>query len=885
MAFTHVAIVSEQTLAKCDSEPIHIPNAIQQNGGLLVVRAGQWDIVRASQNAHMFLGIPTSKLLAMRLPDLLGHQTAVHDSIERLSLLRLSDVQKRAEVKLTGVFESLICEAHWIDDQQLVIEVELASSPDETIAQWKTSLECVERITNAAEQNEGLQRVLEAFAISIKTMTNYDRVMIYQIDEDGQGRIVEEAKQPHLEDLVGVRFPESNVSKQVRALYMKNRVRMLTDFDNQQIQILCRDLSQTTALDMSLCHLHNIPPIHVEYLQNMGVIGTMVISIVVDNQLWGLVACHHHEPKRIDARLRNLCEGLARFTSLAIRSEQQRETRHAIESSQELRRTLEHLIGCGVGWFRNFLDQEVFLLNAMKASGAVVCVDTRKYSLGDAPDGATVDLIRRNLKALGKAYDLIDHNQTATCSLQTEFSELSNVSAEHSGCLMSVISQQPPFEILWFRHAVQGHSLPWSIQDSHRSRAIASFVSSQQIGDVSRLKSQFLANMSHEIRTPLTAIVGYAETLMENTPGLMASALHTETINAIRRNSEHLFQVTDDILDASKIEAGKLTIHNSQCSLREIVMEVESLLRVGAEKKSIAFRLDAKNPIPKMITTDPVRLRQILLNLSENAIKFTEKGSVSLETVYRQDAPAWIEFLIQDSGQGIDPDVQNELFRPFVQADNSMTRKQRGTGLGLYISRQLARLMGGEVDMRSSILGIGTTLGVKLPIGIALPVEVENLFPTQVLGASSSISDVKQSFAGSNQGALSLTGIRLLLAEDGVDNQLLISYMVKKNGAEITVVENGQLAIEAYEAARLTERPFDVVLMDMQMPVLDGYSATRMMRQRGYQIPIIAVTAHAMPGDRDKCIDAGCSDYLTKPVERKKLTDAILSGCKQKLAN
>ena len=286
-----------------------------------------------------------------------------------------------------------------------------------------------------------------------------------------------------------------------------------------------------------------------------------------------------------------------------------------------------------------------------------------------------------------------------------------------------------------------------------------------------------------------------------------------------------------------------------------------------------------------MISTDPVRLRQILLNLLENAIKFTEKGSVSLETVYRQDAPAWIEFLIRDSGQGIDPDDQNELFRPFVQADNSMTRKQRGTGLGLYISRQLARLMGGEVDMRSSILGIGTTFSVKLPIGIVLPVEVENLFPTQVLGANSNIGDEKPTHAGTDQGALPLTGIRLLLAEDGVDNQLLISYMVKKNGAEITIVENGQLAIEAYEAARLTERPFDAVLMDMQMPVLDGYSATRMMRQRGYQIPIIAVTAHAMPGDRDTCIDAGCSDYLTKPVERKKLTDAILSSCRQKLAN
>jgi signal transduction histidine kinase/CheY-like chemotaxis protein len=485
------------------------------------------------------------------------------------------------------------------------------------------------------------------------------------------------------------------------------------------------------------------------------------------------------------------------------------------------------------------------------------------------------------------------------------------------GCCINIISQQPPLEILWFRkectHAiqwsgdprklvtqgpegprlsprksfekwcqvVQWHSAPWSLQDTFRIRAIGNFISARKVEDASRLKSQFLANMSHEIRTPMTAITGYIDVLHDNSPDLMRSPIHAEAIHSIRRNCQHLLQVINDILDFSKIEAGKMTIQPCLCSPGDIVLEVENALRAVAEAKRLRFDVFSRNLIPKQILIDPTRLKQILINLIGNSIKFTNAGTVSVELNYKPSSPEWIEFLVRDTGPGIQPQDQDTLFRPFVQGDNSMTRKQGGTGLGLNISRQLARLMGGDVDLRSSILGVGTTLGIKLPIGVRVPCALVTLQREDRIDAQDLNSE--KDAGNSIDDATPLSGMRVLLAEDGIDNQRLISFFIKKAGAHIVIVENGLLALEALESEIKGGQPFDVVLMDMQMPVLDGYESSRLIRNLGHQVPIVALTAHAMTGDREKCIEAGCNHYLTKPVDRKKLVSTLLECVKATL--
>ncbi len=378
-------------------------------------------------------------------------------------------------------------------------------------------------------------------------------------------------------------------------------------------------------------------------------------------------------------------------------------------------------------------------------------------------------------------------------------------------------------------------------------------------------KSEFLANMSHEIRTPMTAILGFAETLLD--PNLSETERLT-AINTIRRNGQYLLEIINDILDISKIEAGKLGIEKKPWALPRIVSEVASLMRVRTDAKGLSFEVEYAGTIPETLHTDPIRLRQILINLIGNAIKFTEKGGVRLITrLVRDDSQhPFIRFEVVDSGIGMTPEQVARLFQPFTQGDSTTTRRHSGTGLGLYISKRLTDLLGGEIAVVESQPGRGTRFAVTVETG---PLDGVKMLDRPVDAALAAEE------ANAERATAAALDCRILLAEDGPDNQRLISFVLKKAGAEVTIAENGQIAAEKALAARDAGRSFDVILMDMQMPVLDGYEATSLLRSKGYTGPIIALTAHAMSGDREKCINAGCDDYVAKPINRAKLLHTI----------
>ena len=374
-------------------------------------------------------------------------------------------------------------------------------------------------------------------------------------------------------------------------------------------------------------------------------------------------------------------------------------------------------------------------------------------------------------------------------------------------------------------------------------------------------KSEFLANMSHEIRTPMSAILGYADILgahLDDPDDLVS-------IETIRRNGRYLLELINDVLDLSKIEAGKLEVNPEPSSPAAVVSEVYSLMEVRASEKGLAFSVIMPQRLPQTIETDPVRLRQILINLTANAIKFTERGSVELAVSFDEtQRPPIIRFAISDTGVGI-PDAQMEaIFQAFQQVDNTMTRRFGGTGLGLTISRQLAALLNGSLSVDSKV-GIGSTFTLVLVID---EVSATRLVEPELAsaGARDTLLDHPDS----------LTGLHILVVDDRDDIRLLVQRLIERAGGTTRAAPNGLAALASVELSRTVGPPFDAVIMDMQMPIMDGFEATRKLRSDGFTRPILALTAGAMLGEREKCLEAGCSSYLSKPVDENKLIQLVL---------
>ncbi|MBX2852066.1 MAG: response regulator [Phycisphaeraceae bacterium] len=395
-------------------------------------------------------------------------------------------------------------------------------------------------------------------------------------------------------------------------------------------------------------------------------------------------------------------------------------------------------------------------------------------------------------------------------------------------------------------------------------------IKSERAEEANLAKSDFLANMSHEIRTPMTAILGYADLLDEDETTDEDPKRKREAVRTIRRNGEYLLTIINDILDVSKIEAGQMTVESIPTNPAGIVEELIQFVGERAKGKGVAIESVYETPVPESIQSDPVRLRQILMNLLGNAIKFTEIGSIKV-LIGCDPEHECMSFRVQDTGIGMTPKQRDAVasFKPFTQADASTTRKFGGSGLGLRISNALATMLGGKIEVQSE-LGKGSVFTASIATGSLAGVAMIPPDQAKRMGGEKPAAQAKAPRApGNAPGALS--GLRILLAEDGPDNQRLISFHLKKAGAGVTICNNGLEAAEAIEQAG-GQLPH-VVLMDMQMPELDGYGATRRLRAAGYELPIVALTAHSMDGDRQKCLDAGCDNYLTKPIDKVELIE------------
>jgi PAS domain S-box-containing protein len=386
-------------------------------------------------------------------------------------------------------------------------------------------------------------------------------------------------------------------------------------------------------------------------------------------------------------------------------------------------------------------------------------------------------------------------------------------------------------------------------------------------------KTQFLANMSHEIRTPLNAILGFAE-LMGNDD---LEPETKESLRTIQRNGRQLLNIIDEILDISKVEANRLELEQVDVDLRTIIADVYSLLSVQAKEKQLLLTADCRTLIPKCLRTDPTRLRQVLINIVGNAIKFTSTGGVHIDMSWTKPDDAeqgLLRFVVKDTGVGIEAQHAARLFQPFTQADSSTTRKFGGTGLGLALARKLAIALGGDVRLESTTKDVGSTFvaEIRAPLigGYEYWSDFHDAVVAQGTAAAAQAADGASRSSQPTPAKTDLTGMTILVVDDAGDNRTLISRFLIAAGAHVDCAVDGFDGMD-----RALKKNYDVVLMDIQMPQLDGYSATTRLRAGGYQKPIIALTAHALKEERESSLKAGCNDHLTKPIDRGTLIDRV----------
>ncbi len=431
--------------------------------------------------------------------------------------------------------------------------------------------------------------------------------------------------------------------------------------------------------------------------------------------------------------------------------------------------------------------------------------------------------------------------------------------------LMEACSQSYQWHILRAvpERSSSGEALSWIVTNTNiedRKKIEEALVKANQVSAAaSQAKSAFLANMSHEIRTPLGIVLGYADLLADSgTP----EVLRQEYLENVKRNGELLSRLIGDILDLSKIEAGYLDVEKVVFSLPDFLRTAIDSFRNQANEKNVVLKTMVSRPIPETICSDPMRLRQIFFNIVSNAIKFTESGDVTIRVDFECEVSGCdvLKIYVIDQGLGITEEQGQRLFQPFIQADSSTTRKYGGTGLGLSLSRRLARQLDGDVVLvKTEPGGKGSTFAITIGVGdlsgVALTDNLE--LPAQVRRSGPSENRI-------------LDGVHILIVDDAPENQFLLKHFLAGAGANVEVADNGQ---DGVQKALTTD--FDLILMDIQMPILDGYRATRELRNRAFVKPILALTACALKEERARCMEAGCNDHLTKPINRSDLLTSV----------
>lgn len=938
-------------LEECTEESVFAPGYIQPHGILLVLQEPHLIIVQVSENVGQFFGLAATALLGKSLQQLFSR-----DQVKRIKALLLQDnlehcnpFELKAQVNSSlpslpgwGSTDSLAWEAlgtnkgniqtfrstlHRTADV-LLLELE-PQLPTENIhaTQFYHHLQAV---ILSLRNTTNLAALTQMLAEEVKAMTGFDRVMVYRFEADEHGVVIAEAKEQPLESYLGLHYPATDIPVPSRKLFLRHWVRQIPDINYSPARlVLTNSDPEAHPLDLRDCVLRGVSPYHVEYLQNMGVAGSLTISLVNDDRLWGLIACHHYSPKLVTYETRKTCEFLGQFVSTELVHQQERELSRYRTQVNAIQDHLQQAFLREPDFMQQVLTRNATqLLDLVHAEGVAIVLDQQISLMGQLPSLEAVQALVAWLPQLKQ------HNLYRTDSLAQAYPPASAFKGTASGLLaISLVLHQKSYHLLWFRpeqiqtvhwagdprtaiavdpdgeqrltprksfqiwkETVRATSLPWEAPEIEAALmmrntlmlAVLEFSqaaleqAAERAAIANRAKSQFLAKMSHELRTPLNAILGFTQ-VMNRSPKT-PTEFH-DHLGIISRSGEHLLALINDVLEMSRIEAGQLVVTESDFNLRRLMRSLQEMFALKALQKGLTLSFEVDGSVPQYACSDEAKLRQILINLISNAIKFTTQGNVSVSLgaeatgAATQGSPddrntpllfpgVRLSFKVRDMGCGIARRDWEAIFETFMQTEQG--RQAQGTGLGLSISRQFARLMGGDITVQSTVnVGSTFTCHVLLHQPQTMPL-VEPETPLLVIGLE-----------------LGQPTYRILVVEDVLENRQLLQMLLEPIGFEVHIAGNGAEALTQWQQWHP-----HLIFMDIQMPIMNGYEATRRLREEEQKqlneasrtakalsprapTKIIALTAYAFEDDHTASLQAGCNDYIAKPFTASVLFELI----------
>ncbi|HEY9699047.1 MAG TPA: response regulator [Trichocoleus sp.] len=934
-------------LEDCSEESLYAPGYIQPHGVLLTLQEPHLKILQISENVEHFFGIPAATLIGQPLQQLFSRaqvkRIAEFLQQDNLELCNPFELKARVNSSSQGSLElgnlrgsrtkiKIFRSTLHRTSNTLILELEPQHSTEKIHSiQFYSHLQTT--ILNL-RSTTSLTDLAQTLARQVKDLTGFDRVMIYRFEADDHGVVIAEETESHLGSYLGLHFPAIDIPAPARKLFLRNWVRQIPDVNYTPSRLISTNGSPNEPTpDLSGCVLRGVSPYHIEYLQNMGVAGSLTISLIDDQHLWGLIACHHYSPKLVDYETRKTCEFLGQFASIELVHQQERELDAYRTQVKAIQNKLQQAFLREPNFIQQVLTRNATeLLNLVHAEGVAIALDQQISLFGQTPPFEDVRNLLTWLPQLNQPEIYL------TNCLVRPYPPARAVTQVASGILVvSIVLHQKSYHLLWFRpeqiqtvkwagnprnaiavdelgnlrlcprksfelwkETVRETSLPWQSVEIEAARmmrntlmlAVLEFsqVALEQAAEraaiANRAKSQFLAKMSHELRTPLNAILGFTQ-VMNRSPNTPTE--FQEHLGIINRSGEHLLSLINDVLEMSRIEAGQIVLTERPFNLHRLLRSLQEMFVLKAAQKGLTLSFEEDPSVPRDVCSDEAKLRQILINLISNAIKFTTQGSVVVQIsaattqITKQGCTCYssapfpchtlrLSFAVKDTGCGIERHHQEAVFEAFMQTEQG--RHAEGTGLGLSISRQFARLMDGDITIQS-IVGQGSTFTCQV---VLHQPKAMNLLEPENAYLVSGLEPGQPTY-------------RILVAEDVLENRQLMVTLLESVGFEVCTVENGAAAIAQWQ----TWQPH-LILMDIQMPVMDGYEAIRQIRaqealgidhlpliERSEQLTtekpsktkIIALTAYAFEADRTASLQAGCDDYIAKPFSEIALFEAI----------